>query len=149
VNAGAPLIVAEPPASLARRPRLVVDASVVAAAVFAESSLAEALAWMRGRLLVAPALIDCEIANAALGKVRRQKLPIAAAAAALEVFAGLELERHGIDATRVFALAARYELTAYDAAYLWLAERLEAPLATFDDRLGRAARAHFGGDGPR
>ena len=45
------------------------------------------------------------------------------------------------------ALAQRYKLTAYDAAYLWLAERLEAPLATFDAALARAAREHLEGGG--
>lgn len=39
------------------------------------------------------------------------------------------------------ALAIQYGLTAYDAAYLELALRLEAPLATLDQDLARAARA--------
>ena len=38
-------------------------------------------------------------------------------------------------------MAARHGLTAYDAAYLELALRLEAPLATLDQDLARAARA--------
>lgn len=38
-------------------------------------------------------------------------------------------------------LAARHGLTAHDAAYLELALRLEAPLATLDQDLARAARA--------
>ena len=40
--------------------------------------------------------------------------------------------------------AARYELSAYDAAYLWLAAELRAPLATFDRRLAEATQAHLG-----
>lgn len=47
--------------------------------------------------------------------------------------------------TRLFgdeaALAARYRLTVYDAAYLELALRLHAPLATTDKALAAAARA--------
>jgi predicted nucleic acid-binding protein len=39
------------------------------------------------------------------------------------------------------ALAARYDLTTYDAAYLELAMRLDAPLATLDQDLARAARS--------
>ena len=42
-------------------------------------------------------------------------------------------------------LAQHYGLTPYHAAYLWLAERLEAPLVTFDARLGEAARRHLEG----
>jgi predicted nucleic acid-binding protein len=38
-------------------------------------------------------------------------------------------------------LAARHGLTAYDAAYLELAIRLDVPLATLDQDLARAARA--------
>lgn len=38
-------------------------------------------------------------------------------------------------------LADRYALTTYDAAYLELAMRIGAPLATFDQELARAARA--------
>jgi predicted nucleic acid-binding protein len=41
----------------------------------------------------------------------------------------------------LFDLARKHQLTAYDAAYLELALRLDLPLATVDDRLMRAARA--------
>lgn len=44
----------------------------------------------------------------------------------------------------MLSLAQRYRLTAY-AAYLWPAERLEAPLAAFDVALARAARDHLTG----
>jgi predicted nucleic acid-binding protein len=37
----------------------------------------------------------------------------------------------------------QWKLSAYDAAYLWLAVELKAPLATFDTRLGNAARSHL------
>lgn len=39
-----------------------------------------------------------------------------------------------------FNLANEYRLTVYDAAYLELALRLAAPLATFDNALAQAAR---------
>lgn len=140
------LVLAEPPAAYARRPRLVVDASVVAAVLFSERSGQHALAWMQGRALCAPALIDFELASAALQKVRRRSISEDAAAAALEALAALEIERLGVDATASLRLAGRYGLTVYDAAYLWLAEALGAPLATFDERLGDAARRHLAGD---
>ena len=44
----------------------------------------------------------------------------------------------------VHALATQYRLTAYDAAYLWLAVQLNAPLATFDKKLGEAAQTCLG-----
>jgi predicted nucleic acid-binding protein len=39
----------------------------------------------------------------------------------------------------VLPLARRHQLSAYDAVYLELALRAQAPLATFDEALGRAA----------
>jgi predicted nucleic acid-binding protein len=44
-----------------------------------------------------------------------------------------------------YALAMRYRLSAYDAAYLWLAGSLQAPLATFDAKLAGAARDYLAG----
>ena len=139
------LIVAEPPAAYALRPLLVVDASVLAAAVFAEASLDDAVAWMRGRALCAPHLVDYELANAALNKVRGRSIAGPAAVHALDALATLDLERHAIAPGEVLELAVQYRITAYDAAYLWLAGNLQAPLATFDAELGAAARKYLGG----
>lgn len=137
----AKLIVAEPPAAYAQRPLLVVDASVLTAAVFAEAEREQALAWMRGRALCAPQVVDLEMANAALNKLRRKSVTEDAAAAALAAFTALDLERCPVATDGVFGLAVRWKLSAYDAAYLWLAVERSAPLATFDTRLGGAAKA--------
>lgn len=145
----AALIIAElPPAYQSRLP-LVVDASVLTAAVFAESNCAQALQWMRGRALHAPQLIDFELANAALNKLRRRQTTAEAAAEALTAFSALDIERQPTALDGVFKLAAQWGLTAYDAAYLWLAAELKAPLATFDARLGAAAKAHLGSLGSK
>ena len=55
----------------------------------------------------------------------------------------MEIELHPINAPAVAALAMHYRLSAYDAAYLWLAAELKAPLATFDDKLAAAAKTHL------
>ena len=43
--------------------------------------------------------------------------------------------------TTAFALARRHGLSIYDAVYLELAQRSDAPLATLDQAMSRAARA--------
>ncbi|MCX7892978.1 MAG: type II toxin-antitoxin system VapC family toxin [Burkholderiales bacterium] len=141
----ATLRVAEPPAAYARRPRIVADTTVLAAAVFGEEEAAQAVALLQGRLAAAPHLVDFEMTNVAVMKVRRARLPQEAVATALAAYGALVIERHGIDPAAALTLALRYRLTAYDAVYLWLAERLEAPLATFDATLARAAQAHLAG----
>ena len=133
-----PLVVAEPAAAYAERPRLVIDASVVAAALFDETGAEAALSWMRGRRLCAPHLLDCEIANVALSKMR-QGFDAGAVREAMRMHARAELDRYPVDVVEVVELASRAQLSAYDAAYLWLARTLGAPLATFDAKLGAAA----------
>jgi len=133
-----PLVVAEPAAAYAERPRLVVDASVVVSALFDEAGAEAALSWMRGRRLCAPHVLDCEVANVALSKMRRG-IDAGAVRDALRMHARAELDRYPVDAVEVVELASRTQLSAYDAAYLWLARTLVAPLATFDAKLGAAA----------
>jgi predicted nucleic acid-binding protein len=137
------LHLAEPPAAYHRRPRIVADATVLAAVVFGEAEQPQAVALLRGRALAAPHLVDCEIANVALKKQRRERLTDDAVVDALEAYSAIDLERHHVDVRAVYALARRYSLTSYDAAYLWLADSLEAPLATFDTSLGHAAMEHL------
>ena len=79
----------------------------------------------------------------ALAKFRRGATVAAAEGLAQFPEFGIELLR--IDIGEAFDLAQRYQLSAYDAAYLWLAADLKCPLATFDERLAAAALAHLSG----
>jgi predicted nucleic acid-binding protein len=137
------LHVAEPKSAYLHRPPLVTDASVVAAAIFGEGNSGEAVALLRGRTLHAPHLLDNEIGSVALKKLRREELAWTAVASALQAYGKLAIERHAVDAETIVAVARRYQLTAYDAAYLVVAERLNAPLATLDESLADAARVHL------
>jgi predicted nucleic acid-binding protein len=137
------LHVAEPPGAYAQRRLLVVDASVLAAVLFGESRHALALGMLQVCALAAPHLLDSEIGSVALKKMRLERQPADRIARALQLYGALDMSRHPIDAAAAVAIAHRWEITAYDAAYLWLAEHLQAPLATFDDQLAAAARAHL------
>jgi predicted nucleic acid-binding protein len=139
------LYVAEPGQAYLHRPRLVVDASVVASMVYAEENADDAAAWLRGRALCAPHLLDAEIASTGVTKLRRRAQTMEQLEAALEGYRCFDIERFPIAPHGVLAIAHRYGLSAYDACYLWLAELLAAPLATFDARLGEAAQRHLGG----
>jgi len=90
-----------------------------------------------------PLVADCSvIANVAVKKARRGFEAIAGQA--LDLFADLRLTRYEVALKGQWALAVRHELSACDAAYLWLA----APLATFDRKLGLTTRQRFGDVGP-
>lgn len=88
--------------------------------------------------LHAPHLLDLEIAqvlrrHALAGVVEEER-----GRQALQDFADLGVARHPHDLflPRIWEL--RERVTAYDAAYLALAEALSAPLLTLDRRLARA-----------
>ena len=97
---------------------------------------------MQGRDLFAPHLLDYEVVSVALKK-SRGGWPPDSVALALADYGDLALALRTPHLPRQHDLAQRYSLSAYDAAYLWLAEHLKAPLATFDRRLGQAAREHL------
>ena len=140
----AALQIAEPPARYLDRPALVVDCSVVAGLVFREPWYDAASQLMNGQTPHAPHVLIYEIGSVALKKHRRGE---AHALPGFEEALGLDVELHGVDMAHAFALAQRYQLTAYDASYLWLAAELKCPLATFDETLAQAARAHLAGLG--
>jgi len=66
-----------------------------------------------------------------------------------KAYGRLAIERHEVDAEAIVAVVRRYELTAYDAAYLVVAARLAAPLATLDAALAAAARVHLAAEPAR
>ncbi len=135
------VFVAEPPAAYRLRQPLVVDCSLLAAVLFDEPERDEALARMAGCELFAPHLLDFEIASVALKKSRQGLAEVTDCA--LTDYSALSLQQRPVDLAGQVALALRYDLSTYDAAYLWLAAELKAPLATLDRRLGEAAQRHL------
>jgi predicted nucleic acid-binding protein len=136
-------IVAEPAGRYTRNPPLVVDCSVLAAVLFDEPERETAALALAGKDLFAPDLLEHELVSVALKKSRAGLA--AQARQALADLADLRLTRRSFDPAAQFELARRLKLTAYDAAYLQLAIELNAPLATFDETLGRAAQAVMAG----
>lgn len=127
---------------MARRPA-VVDCSILASYLWSEPQADEAERLMTGLSLQAPVLLKYEIANVARNKLRSGATP-AAARAGVDALADQQLVFHDVDPGALLDIGARYGLTAYDAAYLVLADQLAAPLLTFDQRLAEAAARHFG-----
>lgn len=137
-----PPYVAEPPAIYLVRPDLVVDCSVLSAKLFEESTRDEAVLLLQGRSLHAPDLLVHEIVNVALKKAKLG-WPEETLALAMHDLAEQDIALHATNAAEQRGLAQRYKLSAYDAAYLWLAADLKAPLVTFDAKLAAAARVHL------
>ena len=122
----------------------VVDASALSAVIFGEPAAAEVVEQLRGSTLAAPSLVVYEIGNTCWKKCRRHLASAPALRKALGSLPELELQLLDVEPREVLELAEARDLTFYDAAYLWLADRLRARLVTLDRRLAQS----FEGTGP-
>ena len=130
---------------------IVVDASA-ALEVLINAPAAQAIAarfFAPRETLHAPHLLDLEVAQVLRRWERSGALASARAEEALEDLAALPISRypHAVLLPRIWSL--RANATAYDAAYLALAEALDATLVTLDRALasvpGHAARVEVVG----
>lgn len=113
---------------------IVVDASAVVEALVGRSPAPELLDLLEGDL-AAPHVIDIEMLSALRGLVLGGHLRVEEAEEAREVYAQLTIARYEATllADRIWAL--RHQYTSYDAAYLALAEGIDAPVVTCDRKL--------------
>lgn len=98
------------------------------------------LATIADEDLHAPALLDYEVASALRGHLLAGKLDPARCAEAVEDFSALHIERHQMTSLLGHVLGLRDNFTVYDAAYVVLAQALDAPLVTADLKLREAER---------
>jgi len=119
----------------------VIDASSLVAIMFDEPEAERIAPELESATLVAPTLLRFEIVNACLTKLRRHPDRRAGILQAFVLQGGLAIQTAEVDHASVLALAERFQLTGYDASYLWLAQRLSSELVTLDRPLGRAAAA--------
>ncbi|MEO6081165.1 MAG: type II toxin-antitoxin system VapC family toxin [Steroidobacteraceae bacterium] len=88
--------------------------------------------------LHAPHLIDIEVAHALRRLVQRNDITAQRAEQGLADLSQLFIERHGHQSLTDRIWQLRESVTAYDGAYIALAEALDAPLLTCDAKLAHA-----------
>ena len=123
---------------------IVVDASAVLEALLRTPAAKAVEKWLFDprQTLHAPHLLDIEVAQVIRRYSAKGEIDSERGRAALADLADLPLHRypHHFLLPRIWDL--RNNLTAYDAAYVALAEALDAPLLTRDRRLAAAAAHH-------
>src|SRR5574337_302597 len=134
---------------------VVVDASVILAFYLpAEPYKVQALALLRqlvsGQVrLVVPTLTRYEVLSvlsiSSRGLKKGQKLSLTDAQEILSAIQRLNLEEHSVRdlQVRILQIAHQHQTSAYDAAYLALAEQLNVGLYTGDQRFYNALKKHF------
>ncbi len=126
---------------------VVVDSSFAAAWCFEDevTPRTEAILVNENQFsLVVPLLWRWEIANVFITAERRGRITADQTAMFVERLSWLRIKTdnpwNAVTTEHLIALARAHSLTAYDAAYLELADRLHASLATLDDHLAVVAK---------
>ena len=127
---------------------IVIDASVALAWCFPDEASEYAdgvLVALDGRTAMVPAIWPVEVANALLVGERRKRIRQPEVRRFVELLKSLNILEDGQPfadtVSNILPLAREHDLSAYDAAYLDVAVRHGAPLATLDKALQKAGRA--------
>ncbi|HEY4332058.1 MAG TPA: type II toxin-antitoxin system VapC family toxin [Ilumatobacteraceae bacterium] len=125
---------------------IVIDASVTMAWHFEDEATERtdtALNRLRSDSAIVPPLWPLEISNVLLVAERRNRTTEAQSARFLDLLGQLPIHVDSLptDPSAIVSVGRRHGLSAYDATYLALAQRLDLPLATLDDKLLAACRA--------
>ena len=126
---------------------IVIDASIALAWCFNDEASDETDAIAQDVIAnggLVPSLFHLELANVLLQAERRGRISASEIAQRLDLLAQMPIQTDPQTAGRAWSetllLARAHKLTAYDAAYLELASRNGAVLATKDNALAIAAR---------
>jgi predicted nucleic acid-binding protein len=119
---------------------IVVESSAMVDALVDQPVNPELLALLADEELHAPALLDFEVASALRGHALGGRLDQARLEEAVADFGAFRIQRHQMTALLGHVLHLRDNFTAYDAAYVVLAQALDAPLVTAHAKLTEARR---------
>lgn len=117
---------------------IVIEASAMVDALVGQPANPELLALIADEDLHAPALLDYEVASALRGHTLAGVLSSVQMTDAAADFRALRIERYPLATMMRSVLGLKDNFTVYDAAYVVLAQALDAPLVTADTKLTAA-----------
>ncbi|GGK55579.1 hypothetical protein Ppa06_11640 [Planomonospora parontospora subsp. parontospora] len=119
---------------------IVIESSAVVEALVDDPVNTALLAVIAEEELHAPALLDFEVSSALRGLVLGKKLDEQRLDEAVEDFGSLRIRRYQMTELMGHVLRLRDDFTTYDAAYVVLAQALDAPLVTSDLKMKEAEK---------
>ncbi|MGH3273102.1 MAG: PIN domain-containing protein [Streptosporangiaceae bacterium] len=118
---------------------IVVDTSAMVEFLVGADLVAERIRdLVAGEKIAVPHAVDLECASTLRGLVHGKKLPVGEAERALQLLARMSLKRYGHAPLLPRIWQLRHSMWPYDAAYVALAESLNAELVTLDARIAKA-----------
>lgn len=119
---------------------LTVDTSALIAVIVDEPQREAVIDFARGEDLVAPASVRWEIGNALSALIKRRRLTLTQALAAVELYEQIPIRYTDVSLPESLELAAQYNLYAYDAFVIQCARRFGTRLLSLDANLVRVAQ---------
>jgi predicted nucleic acid-binding protein len=119
---------------------LVVDTSVVIAVIANEPEKSALIAQTQGAELFAPRSLHWEIGNAFSAMLKRERITLAQAQTAVEIYEQISLNLMDTDLTQALEIANRLNIYAYDAYVIACALNQKCSLLTLDGGLSYAAK---------
>ena len=119
---------------------LVVDTSIIVAVIANEPEKLSLIAQTQGAVLFAPRSIHFEIGNAFSAMLKRGRISIKQAHAAVAVYEKISINFLEVDLARALKLSDELSIYAYDAYIIACALYQNCPLLTLDSGLEHAAK---------
>ncbi|MGC2238403.1 MAG: type II toxin-antitoxin system VapC family toxin [Pyrinomonadaceae bacterium] len=120
---------------------LVADTSTVIAVIANEPEKPLLIAKTRGSDLVAPRSLYWEIGNAFSAMIKRGRITLEQATAAIEIYEQIPISLVDVDLKQALEIVDKHKVYAYDAYMIACALSRNCPLLTLDGGLAYAAKA--------
>jgi len=119
---------------------IVVDASIYLAVILNEPEKRVIIEHTKGVELISPEVLPFEIGNALVAMFKRKRLYKEQVVESFNIFNMISLHLATVKINKALDLSCRFNIYAYDAYYLELAERLKVPLLTLDNKMQSIAK---------
>ena len=119
---------------------IVVDTSALLAVILAEPERDGIVQATAGHELIGPGSIRWEVGNAFSAMLKQRRAKLREVKRGLAIFGSIPLREIEVDLENVLEIADQAGVYAYDAYFLAVSVRRNAPLLTLDRTLARTAR---------
>jgi predicted nucleic acid-binding protein len=119
---------------------IVIDTAVIIAVVANEPEKEAIIQVTQGADLVAPSSVHWEIGNAFSAMLKRNKVTLAQAQRAIEIYHTIPIRFVEVELDQALAIADQLKIYAYDAYLVRCAIRYKLPLISLDRALLKAAQ---------
>lgn len=119
---------------------VVVDTSVIVAVIVGEPRRERLIEAVRGADLIAPPSVHWEIGNAFSAMLRRGRITLQQALAAVEVYRTIAIRFVDVELEESLRIAGALGIYSYDAYLIRCAQKYDVPLFSLDSHLLKAAK---------